>query len=91
MFWNKMLETSSFIKRILNIIYQQSKLLWPSCVFVSFFQVTPQPVYINDPDSTIKDTIDLEDNEDVEEDLETPTGENSFYEAKVGLAPSIEY
>ena len=41
-------------------------------------------MYINDPDSPIKDTIDMEDNEDVEEDLETPTGENSFYEAKVG-------
>ena len=42
-----------------------------------FCAVTPQPVYNNDPE-TINNT------EDIEEDLETPTGENLFFITKVG-------
>ena len=37
----------------------------------------PQPVYINDPGA-------ISNTEDLEEDLETPTGENMFFSAKVG-------
>ena len=36
-----------------------------------------QPLYINDAD-------DIHNTEDIEEDLETPTGENIFPSAKVG-------
>ena len=36
-----------------------------------------QPLYINDAD-------DINNTEDIEEDLETPTGENVFPSAKVG-------
>ena len=37
----------------------------------------PQPVYNNDPE-------DINNTEDIEEDLETPTGENLFISVKVG-------
>ena len=37
----------------------------------------PQPVYINDPEA-------IDNDEDIEEDLETPTGENLFISASVG-------
>ena len=42
-----------------------------------FCAVMPQPVYINDPGA-------ISNTEDLEEDLETPTGENLFFSAKVG-------
>ena len=42
-----------------------------------FCLVMPQPVYINDPEG-------IDNDEDIEEDLETPTGETLFISAKVG-------
>ena len=53
------------------------QILLANLIFFILFLVMHQPLYINDAD-------DINNTEDIEEDLETPTGENIFPSAKVG-------